>query len=293
MTAELVHSIPVANVLGEGVLWNERRRSVWWTDIERAKLFEYDPVSDALKTWDAPHRVACFGFVEDEDRLIVAFDRGIALYDPPSGKTDWLVQPDIPGKGLRFNDGKVDPKGRFWVGSMVEDASIASTTAALYCLDPADCLVERIRGIGISNGLCWSPDGTVMYHADSPTGLIRAYGFDPDRTTLSDSRVFAAAAHGVHPDGSTVDSDGGVWSAQWGGSQVIRYTPDGQVSQAIDLPVSQPTCVTFGGEKLDLLFVTSARAGLSSESLGNELEAGNVFVYQTTFTGSPASRLKR
>lgn len=290
---ELVHTVGVANELGEGVLWNEKRRSVWWTDIESSTLFAYDPVSDMLESWDTPHRVACFGFVEEDDRLIVAFDRGIALYDPATSATDWLVGPDALGDGLRFNDGKIDPVGRFWAGTMIENPDRAHGTGALYRLDLQLGLTEQIGGVRISNGLCWSPDGSVMYHADSPKKEICAYRFDPVLGTVSGRRVFAATAKGVHPDGSTVDSAGGLWNAQWGGGQVVRYSEDGDKSLVIDLPVSQPTCVAFGGEKLDLLFVTSARAELSDKRLADEPMAGGLFVYQTNFTGLPVSRLKQ
>lgn len=289
---QLIHTVDVANELGEGVLWNEDTRSAWWTDIERATLFEYDPVSDTLQTWDTPHRVACFGFVEGEDRLIVAFDRGIAYYDPPSGATDWIVDPDALADGLRFNDGKIDPAGRFWVGTLVEDRKVASSRGALYCLDPEAGLVERLADVDISNGLCWSPDGSVMYHADSPTHRIRAYQYDAVHGAVSGGDVFAQTANGVHPDGSTVDSEGGLWNAQWGGGQVVRYSEDGGTNLVTDVSVSQPTCVAFGGERLDLLFVTSARAGLSNERLADEPMAGGLFIYQTSFTGLPASRLK-
>ncbi len=291
MAAELIRSVAVGNELGEGVLWNEQRQTVWWTDIEGSKLFEFDPDTDALQTRDTPHRVACFGFVEGTDSLIVAFDQGIALYDPQSAEIDWLVGPDVLSDGLRFNDGKIDPEGRFWVGTLVEDPARATETAALYCLDPDGGLVTHIDDIAISNGLCWSPDGTVMYHADSPTNSICAYDFDAGRGTLSGHRTFATTAKDVHPDGSTVDADGGMWNAQWGGGQVVCYSPDGRISHVIELPVSQPTCVAFGGENLDLLFVTSARAGLSDEDLVKEPAAGDLFVFRTDCTGLAAPRL--
>ena len=290
---ELVRTLEVANVLGEGLLWNEQRQSIWWTDIECSTLFEYDPVSDTLQTWDTPHRVACFGFVEGEDTLIVAFDRGIALFEPSSGVTGWLVGPDVPGAGLRFNDGKVDPTGRFWVGTMVEDPSKASGSGGLYRLDVGAGLVECLADVTISNGLCWSPDQSVLYHADSPTNSIRAYAFDARRGTLSGGRVFARTAKGVHPDGSTVDANGGVWNAQWGGGKVVRYSDNGDADLTISLPVSQPTCVTFGGADLDLLFVTSARQGLSEAALAGEPLAGSVFVFRPGVSGLSATRLRR
>ena len=293
MAIELVETVAVANVLGEGVLWNARERSVWWTDIESSMLFEYVPGTSRLRSWDTPFRVACFGFTEQSDRLIVAFEHGIALYDYETQDIEWLVRPGVLGEGIRFNDGKVDPAGRFWVGSMVEDGTVATTSGSLYCLDVDAGLLQRISGISISNGLCWSPDGTFMYHADSPEHRIDAYRFDPVSGRVSGRRTFARTSDNVHPDGATVDRNGGVWNAQWGGASVVRYREDGEVDRTVELPVSQPTCVAFGGENLDLMFVTSARVGLSDETLANETAAGHLFVYQTEFEGLPTPCLSR
>lgn len=291
MTAEFIHSVPVSNRLGEGIVWNEKRGSVWWTDIQNSALFEYVPELDTLEIRDTPHRVACFGFVEGKDSLIVAFDRGIAFYDPFSGAIEWLVGPDALPDGLRFNDGKIDPGGRFWVGTMVEDPGV-SEPASLYCFDPKAGLVEHVPDIRISNGLCWSPDAKVMYHADSPTGTIRAFRFDSESGTPSEPVTFAQTRRGVYPDGSTVDAGGGMWNAQWGGGQVLRYTTAGQVDLVVELPVTQPTCVSFGGATMDLLFVTSARQGLSEEQLAAEPAAGDLFVYRTGLKGLPAFNFK-
>jgi sugar lactone lactonase YvrE len=293
MAIELVDTVAVANVLGEGVLWNARQRSVWWTDIESSLLFEYDPNTNRLRSWDTPFRVACFGITEDRARLIVAFEHGIAFYDYATNNVEWLVAPGTLEEGLRFNDGKIDPAGRFWVGSMVEDTNVATTRGSLYCLDFNTGLLQRISGISISNGLCWSPDGSVMYHADSAEHRIDAYDFDPVSGTVSGRRTFARTSSGVHPDGSTVDREGSLWNAQWGGASVVRYRKDGQVDLTLELPVSQPTCVAFGGDDLELLFVTSARADLSDEALANEPAAGDLFIYRTDCNGLPAPSLSR
>ncbi len=292
MSVELIHTVEVANVLGEGVLWNERTQSVWWTDIESSRLFQYELPSGLLKTWDTPYRVACFGFIEGSDNLIVAFDQGIAIYDVRSKTTDCLVAPGLLSDGIRFNDGKIDATGRFWVGTMVEDSPAAAGDASLYCLGPDAGPVERICDITISNGLCWSPDGKVMYHTDSPTCRIDSYRYDANQGTVSEQRTFAETSSGAYPDGSTVDAEGGVWNAQWGGGQVVRYTANGQVDLVIELPVSQPSCVAFGGAGRNLLFVTSARQGLSAKDFAAEPGAGNLFVYRTDFKGLLAFNFK-
>lgn len=290
---ELIRTVEVSNTLGEGVLWNDRTQSAWWTDIQGARLFEYEIGLGRLTRRDMPHRVACFGFVEDSADLIVAFDRGIALYSWPSGTVEWLVAPGALPEGIRFNDGKVDAWGRFWVGTMVESPAVAAGSAALYCFEPGRGLTRHIEHITISNGLCWSPDGTVLYHADSPKNAIRAYGFDGERGALTDRREFATTPGHIHPDGSTVDAAGGVWNAQWGGGRVVRYTAGGQLDLEIEMPVSQPSCTAFGGPDLDLLLVTSARIGLAPQQLAAEPAAGHLFIYRTAFKGLPACCFKR
>jgi sugar lactone lactonase YvrE len=289
---ELIRTVEVSNILGEGVLWNDRTQTAWWTDIQGARLFEYDIDSGRLTRRDMPHRVACFGFVEGGADLIVAFDCGIALYSLRTGAVEWRVAPGTLPEGLRFNDGKVDAQGRFWVGTMVERASATAGAAALYCYESGHGLSSHLEGITISNGLCWSPDARVLYHADSPTNAIRAHGFDPGRGVITGCREFAVTPGHIHPDGSTVDAAGGVWNAQWGGSRVVRYTAQGELDVIIGMPVSQPSCVAFGGPDLDLLLVTSARIGLTPEQLAAEPGAGHMFVYRTNFRGMPASSFK-
>ena len=285
MKAELLTVVKVSNSLGEGVLWNERQQAVWWTDINAALLYRYHVESGVLDVWDTPHRVACFGFIKDSDKLIVAFDIGLAIYDVTGKQVDWLVPPGFLAEGVRFNDGKVDPAGRFWVGTMVESLPALPGSAALFCYDPVAGLSEMISQITISNGLCWSPDGKIMYHADSPENTIYSYSIDKTGPTLDSRREFAKTETSVHPDGSTIDAAGGILNAQWGGSRVVRYAPNGETDLVIDVPALQPTCVAFGGSDLSLLFVTSAREGLSDEDVLKQCESGNLFIFRTDFKG--------
>ncbi len=289
---ELITTVDVGNELGEGVVWNEQTESVWWTDIEQSRLFEYHYGSGKLESWETVHRVGCFGFIENDDRLIVAFDCGIAFLDLANGDVDWIYGPAVLSDGLRFNDGKVDPFGRFWAGTMVEDPEVAKVAGSLFSIYPRQAPVEHISNITTSNGLCWSPDGLVMYHADSPKRTIWSYQYDPIKNLLADKRIFAQLGEGMFPDGSTVDSDGGVWNAQWGGSQIVRYLENGEQSLVLEVPVDLPSCVTFGGNNLDLLFVTSARVALSDERLIKRPKSGSLLVYRTNYKGLPASRLK-
>ena len=196
-----------------------------------------------------------------------------------------ILRPPGLGERQRLNDGRVDRQGRFWIGGMVEDPARPSA-ARLYRIGQGR-IAPQLDGLGIANGLCWSPDGTVCYFADSRQKVIWRFAFDPDRGTLSDRQEFARPPAGA-PDGATVDAEGYVWSALWGGGSVVRYAPDGRLDRVVTVPVSQPTCVAFGGPELDLLFVTSAATGLG----GSETGAGDLFVYNAQVRGLPESRFK-
>jgi len=288
----LVQTIPVKNTLGECILWDEETQCVWWTDIHESRLYRYRYASAALESFACPERLCSFGFVDGDSRLVCAFASGLALFDPAGGDLQWLYRPEKDYRGTRFNDGRVDRRGRFWAGTMVEgegrDAQGRPAKGSLYRISGSE--QRRIfGGISISNSLCFSPDGGVLYFADSPERRIMSYEIDPGSGEPGEARVFATVAGDGAPDGSTVDAEGCLWNAQWGGSKLVRYTSAGEVDCVLELPVSQPTCVCFGGEDLDLLFVSSARENLSPERLAAEPEAGNVLVYQTGVRGLPES----
>lgn len=293
-----LESIPVGNVLGESILWDVLSRRLWWTDIQAQKLHCYEPKTMDLRVFALPERMGSFGFVDGADGLVCAFESGIALYTPENGALRWLYRPEQGFSGTRFNDGRVDRQGRFWSGTMVEgdgageaesiDADGRPVRASLYCVTRGHG--RRVfGGIGISNSLCFSLDSRTMYFADSPTRQILAFAFDPATAEIGERRVFATTGAGV-PDGSVIDAEGYLWNAEWGGSKLVRYAPTGQVALELALPVSQPTCVCFGGEHMDLMFVTTATDGLEADAREREPEAGNVLVYETRFKGVPESR---
>lgn len=277
---ELLMTIPVGNTLGEGVLWDEKSQSIWWTDIECAQLFNYDVNHQRLSTIPMPYRVGSFGLTQDADQLIVAFDRGVGLYNLKTEAVQWLATPESHIPDNRFNDGRVDRQGRFWAGTMVEHSPYPNHHAALYCIDQQGQCLKILEGISISNGLCWSPDGLTMYHADSPEHEIFQYDFDPKTASVSNKRSFITTNPMIFPDGSEVDAAGFVWNAHWGGGQVVRYHPDGDRDLTLTLPVTNPTSIAFGGPNLDWLIITSATHSLTAERRMQEPQAGDVFIYQ-------------
>ena len=292
---KLSRVVPVANGLGECILWDDVTRSVFWTDIPGRRLYMHDPESDSMDHLEFDEDLCSFGFIEASDKLVCAFQSGIAIVDRTSGGREWVYR--LPGSDtVRMNDGRVDRQGRFWVGSMVENESISPDdrfSGELYCLDGKGEVRSHLQGIGISNSLCWSPGGDVLYFGDSPKREIYAFDFDTRRGTLSNRCVFARTPDGTVPDGSTVDFEGFIWNAEWGQGRVVRYAPDGTVDTTVQLPASHVTCVAFGGPDLADLYVTTARYGLSEEALREQPQAGDVFVFSTSVHGLPEARFLR
>jgi L-arabinonolactonase len=279
-----IEILSVRNTVGEGILWDWRRHRLWWTDIPSRHLYRYDWNSGTTEVLDAPERVGSFGFVRESEELIVAFATGIAMYDPHQKTVDWIARPDEVVPGIRFNDGRVDRLGRFWSGTMVESGSHANG-GSLYSVSATREVRSHLSGVAISNGLCLSPDGRLLYFADSPTRTIRVFEMIEPEGKLGKSKVFAQTAQGSAPDGAAIDVDGCMWSAHWGGGCVVRYTPDGRIDRTLHVPARQPSCVCFAGPDLDILCVTSASEGLDAETLRGDPHAGNVFFYRTGVRG--------
>lgn len=284
--------ISAGNILGEGIQWH-CKSGLWWTDIEASLILHQPTDTDAVERIAAPERVGSFALVEGEaDTLLCAFETGFGWFNLTTGKVQWIDRPEPRGSGRRFNDGRVDRQGRFWAGTMIEDETLAQPrSAALYRLDGSHAR-RCHEGVTIANGIAWSPDGQTMYFADSPAWRILAFDCDPSSGEISSPRLFAETPPGAYPDGATVDADGCLWSAHWGASRVVRYRPDGTIDRTIELPVSQPSCVAFGGDALDQLFVTTARVGLMPEQLALEPLAGDVLVYRVGVTGLPQESVR-
>ncbi|QIL91329.1 SMP-30/gluconolactonase/LRE family protein [Microbulbifer sp. SH-1] len=289
LEVQRIDAIEVGNTLGEGVLWNHKEQSVWWTDIHACKLYRLTWPGRVLEVFDTPERLCAFAFTERDDCIVAAFETGFALFDYRRGRILWRKTLLEKGCGVRFNDGKVDRQGRFWAGTMAEDGR-EEPAGVLYCLEVNGVVSEQVKGVHISNGCCWDVSSSHFYFADSPRRSIYRYKFDARRGDLGRRELFARTMFGIYPDGATVDAEGYLWSAQWRGARIQRYSPDGKLAGAVPVPVSQPTCVTFGGPNMDLMFVTSARESLNEWSLDREWQAGNLFVFQTPFKGAMGFR---
>lgn len=283
---ELVRTLPVGNELGECVLWDWRDETLWWVDIVGCELYRFDPGSQTMDVFELPERLASFALTDRPPTILGAFETGFGGFTPGSA-VDFLARVELANPGCRMNDGRVDPLGRFWAGSMVEEEEREGRAGSLYRFAPPDGAIEYRSGIQISNSLCWDAEGSRMYFADSPTGQILVapmIGGEPGEFV-----EFATALPGAHPDGAVVDSEGYLWSAQWGAGSVVRYSPDGEIDQMVEVSCPQPTCVTFGGPDLRQLYVTSARQGLDEIQLAEYPDSGAVFIFDTPYRGVPES----
>ncbi|MDU0356460.1 SMP-30/gluconolactonase/LRE family protein [Paraglaciecola aquimarina] len=283
----LTHQLPVANTLGEGVIWDHNSQTTYWTDIQNNVLYSWKFAATSVQQYPCPERLGCFGFTSEHGWLICAFETGFAFFHPISGQTEWIAKIESDLLHTRLNDGRVDRQGRFWAGTMMQDEGVDESKhkAALYRLEHDKSVTRVIDQVKVSNGLCWSPKGDVMYFADSPTQTISQSRLDILTGEIGPLTDFAHTNNEVFPDGSCVDSEGCIWNAQWGSSTVKRYSPEGKVLLVLDTPCLQPTCVAFGGPNLQHLIVTSARQNINSVHINAEPANGDVFVFQTPYTG--------
>ncbi|MEZ4703685.1 MAG: SMP-30/gluconolactonase/LRE family protein [Bdellovibrionota bacterium] len=276
--------------LGEGVLWDEFHQEILWTDILGKKIYFWAWMTGQLEVHELEQRLCSISLVEgpNKNTYLFAFESGVALWDRQTQSCEWIEKINQP-EGVRLNDGRTDRQGRFWVGSMGEGELTSKRMGQLYCVDRGK-VTAHADGIGISNGLCWSPDSATMYFADSLENKIEKIQFGSTQGKLVERKDWVRTPQGVSPDGSCVDQDGYVWNAQWGGSRVIRYRPDGDEDVILSLPMSQPSCVCFAGPELDTLAVTSAKQGLTPQQLNHDAHAGNVFLIKLPYRGLLESR---
>jgi sugar lactone lactonase YvrE len=243
--------------IGEGPVWSPAERRLYLVDCGSGQaVHRYDPATAAVDgTWPLPEPVGSMALRRDGG-AVVALASGFATLDLVSGRVVPVVAVE-EGLPTRLNDGKASPGGSFFCGSF--DEAVTEPLGALYRLDPDFGVHQVDRGVVLSNGLAFSPDGRTLYFADTIRDVVWSYDHDPDTGELSRRRVFVQGGQPGGPDGATVDADGCLWSVRWGGGRVVRYTPDGAVDRIVELPVAHPTCPAFGGPDLDVLYVTTGR----------------------------------
>lgn len=282
-----VRLVQAANaILGEGPLWVAEEQALYWVDIARPAIYRHSPTLGQTGMWILPEKAGCIA-VKGPGQLWVACRSGLHTLDTEHGQLLRVSAVEQPSDGHRFNDGAVDRSGRFWLGVMNEAQPGPHGRLCRY--DGPDKLQTIEAGWHCPNGLDWSPDGRVFYATDSGLRTIWRYDYDPATGMASERQVFKRleANQGV-PDGLTVDSEGCVWAALWDGWCVERYDPQGQHMLTLPMPVQRPTSVTFGGDDLRTLFITSASVNVGPDGLRRGAQAGGLFAVDTPVSGLPA-----
>ena len=274
--------------LGETPLWCDRTNRLWWIDIEQPRLQSYDPATGDHQATELPGTFAgTQALAKSGDRLL-AEDLTLYLRDDATGRRSTLANVEA-GLDNRLNDGRADARGRFWVGTM--DNQLHRPNGSLYRVDPDGVATRMASDVIVANGIAFSPDGRTLYFTDTRRYTSYAYDLDLDDGVVTNRRIFADyTATGDRPDGACVDVDGCLWAAFFAGSRVVRYRPDGTIDRVIPMPVTNPTCLCFGGRDLKTLYVTSAWKFLDAAQLASEPMAGGLFAIESVGQGIPEHR---
>lgn len=249
--------LDIKTTLGEGPIWDAESQRLHWIDSADGRIFRATHEGRELRSWDVGEPIGSMAVSRDGSFFLAALKSGLHRVGVADGVQELIInpEPDLPHN--RLNDGKVDRQGRFVFGSM--DTLEEQASGKLYSYTPEGELNILDSGIVVSNGPCFSPDGRILYFADTWTGLIWAYDYDPATGQANNRRTFATVdtSSGGAADGATVDAEGYLWQALVYGGKIIRYAPDGTVDRVIQTPVLKVTSLAFGGPDLDTLFVTS------------------------------------
>ncbi len=271
--------------LGECPTWSVDEQALYWIDINAPSLNRFDPASGTNTAWPMPQSIGSFA-LRKSGGFVVALRDGVWLVDRHGALDRKVADAPYDPATHRFNDGRADPQGRFWVGSMNEKRD--ANSARLYRLDTNMSLTPMLDDMMISNGLGFSPDGRTMYHSDTPPQTVRAYDFDGASGTLSNDRVFAHFdGDGERPDGAAVDSEGCYWSAFYRGGKLVRLSPEGKRLSEYPVPAMCPTMCAFGGEDLRTLYVTTARQMREAHELELLPQTGGLFSMRVDVAGLP------
>jgi L-arabinonolactonase len=266
-------------LVGESPRWNVDDQALWWVDIYQPSLNRFDPATGENRQYPMPEHIGCFSFTRS-GRIIAGTQSGIVLIDlEPTIKLERVFDLNPHQAGFRFNDGRCDPTGRFWAGSILE--GLDRRVGALFRYDPSGRCTKMLGELICPNGLAFTADGRTMYHSDSRLDYVWKWDLDPEGGEISNQRVFLSTdIQEGRPDGAVCDAEGGYWICHVGAWRVARYTAEGRIDRVIGLPVQRPTACTFGGPNLETLFVTTATRGLSAATLVKQPLAGSLFTIE-------------
>jgi sugar lactone lactonase YvrE len=283
---EAVPSTTEQTILGEGLRWDARRGELLRVDIAAGQVFREHVADDGslipIRTYRLPGTVGAVAPIEGDRGWVLAAGRGFALLDPGGA---FRMIGEVASEGSRMNDGAADPHGRFWGGTVADHPG----AGVLFRMERDGRIDPVFDGLTTSNGIGWSPDGRTMYLVDSGPRVIHAFDFDGAAGTMSGGRVLVTVPEDVGaPDGLTVDADGDLWVAVWGGGRVHRYSPAGELREVLAVPAVETTSCAFAGPDLHRLYVTTATEDWTDEERLADPKAGLVYRFETNATGRPA-----
>ncbi|MGE4610913.1 MAG: SMP-30/gluconolactonase/LRE family protein [Paracoccaceae bacterium] len=273
--------------LGEGPLWHPLREELFWFDIIGNTL--YCRENDIKRSWTFSEHVSAAGWI-DSDTLMIASESALLRFDINTGNSEIVHPLEADNPVTRSNDGRADPWGGFWIGTMGKSAEQEAGAIYRYYLGE---LRELYPQITISNAICFSPDQRFAYFSDTAQSKIWCQNLnEKDGWPVGAPEVFLDFTNtGINPDGAVCDSAGFLWNAQWGAARLARYSPDGEFVEAVNMPTDNITCPSFGGPDLKTLFATSAKQGLSGEKLKAQTLAGRTFVSDAVVSGQREHRV--
>ena len=266
----------IKSKLGEGAFWDHHHQRLYWVDIEGKKVFIYDPETQKNKAFDMPSRVGTV-VPKNKDEAVIALEDGIYILNTSSGNITLLSDVEAEMTYNRFNDGKCDPNGNLWVGSMHLDQS--APKANLYKVAANGQATKMLDSVTISNGIVWTSDKKTMYYIDTPTGHIRAFDFDHETSTISNERVAVVIPESLgFGDGMTIDEEDKLWVGLWNGNAVARFDPlTGKLLEKIEVPAHNVTSCSFGGENFDTLYITTSSLDMDEAETKKFPLAGSLF----------------
>jgi sugar lactone lactonase YvrE len=270
---------PEKAIVGESPVWSERERVLYWVDITGQEIHRFDPATGVDQRYHLPDLVTAIG-LRASGGLVVTTRKLFAYCDLAGATLHPIVTVEGDKPTNRFNDAKMDRRGRFW-GDTMDNVHWDAPTGGLYRLDPCGRVTLLQSDVICGNGVAWSPDNRTMYLTESFRYGIFAYDFDLDSGAIRNRRLFATVdrASGGFPDGLTVDAEGCIWSVHNAIARVVRYTPAGVVDRVVEMPVPRPTSCAFGGDQLDVLYITSARETMTPDALARYPLSGSLFAY--------------
>lgn len=292
-TVEVAPALIVLAANGETPIWCMRARNLYWIDVERRQLHRFSPETGADEQWTMPEQIGAIALCRS-GRVLVAMRSALILFNPADDERRRIASAPFDPELYRFNDGRCDALGRFWMGTKSEPRNGTPGVQQklepqhLWCFDRDGTFHSAPPRAAIGNGIAWSPDYRTLYFTDTSKRSISKYAFDFETGSLGRKRRFASFRRKEgEPDGSAVDSDGNYWVALYGGSKIACLGADGDRIREIKLPVRLPTMCTFGGDDLRTMFITTASAGVDEKGLGNDPLAGSLLQCRPGVQGLP------